>query len=206
MYSVTGVQQIRCWELSLSIVHQMLSDDVLEEGLDVGPDLLGLGAVEVPEDALGPVVGQHRLRVRLHQSDYQIKTPTSLPWPDKRKQCCGSKLFIPDPDPNFFFSGSRAKKIPGSTSTSKDLGILTQKIVSKLSEIWSGMFIPDPDAGSGSLFLNPYRIPNPGSKRHRIPEPQHWENGKQKLIYNKFARTVFIKLCVLSRGLGFLID
>ncbi len=26
-----------------------------------------------------------------------------------------------------------------------DLSILTQKIVSKLSEIWSGLFIPDPD-------------------------------------------------------------
>jgi hypothetical protein len=64
MYSVTGVQQIRGWKLSLSIVHEMLSNDVLEKGLDVGPDLLGLGAVEVPEDALGPVVGQHRLRVR----------------------------------------------------------------------------------------------------------------------------------------------
>ncbi len=65
----------------------MLSDDVLEEGLDVGPDLLGLGAVEVPEDALGSVVGQHRLRVRLHQSDSQIKTPTSSSWAEKRKQC-----------------------------------------------------------------------------------------------------------------------
>jgi hypothetical protein len=31
--------------------------------------------------------------------------------------------------------------------------ILTQKIVSNLSEIWSGLFIPDPDSGSGSWFF-----------------------------------------------------
>jgi hypothetical protein len=47
-------------------------------------------------------------------------------------QCCGSGLQIqifpiPDPDP-------------------KNLSIFTQKkIVSKLSEMWSGLFIPDPD-------------------------------------------------------------
>ncbi len=39
------------------------------------------------------------------------------------------------------------------------VSILTQKIVSKLSEIWSGLFIPDPD------FLP---IPDPESKRNRI--------------------------------------
>jgi hypothetical protein len=39
------------------------------------------------------------------------------------------------PDPNFFHSGSRVKKIPGSDPHQKNLSILTQKIVSKLSEI-----------------------------------------------------------------------
>ncbi len=38
--------------------------------------------------------------------------------------------------------------------------LLTKKIVSKLSELWSGMFIPDSD-----LIFCPSRIP--GSKRHR---------------------------------------
>jgi hypothetical protein len=38
-------------------------------------------------------------------------------------------------DPNFFPPGSRVKKIPESTSASKNLGVLTQKILSKLSEI-----------------------------------------------------------------------
>ncbi len=34
---------------------------------------------------------------------------------------------------------------PGSRIHIKELSILTQKIVFKLSEIWSGLFIPDPD-------------------------------------------------------------
>ncbi len=46
---------------------------------------------------------------------------------------------------------------PGSAS--KNLSILTQKIVSKLSELWSGLFIPDPGyrghKGTGSRILDP---------------------------------------------------
>ncbi len=56
------------------------------------------------------------------------------------------------PDPKFFHPGS----------TSKNLSILTQKIVLKLSEIWSGLFIPDPDPD----FL---RIPDPGVKKALDP-------------------------------------
>ncbi len=41
---------------------------------------------------------------------------------------------------------------PGSAS--KNLSILTQKMVSKLSEIWSGLFSPDPGSGSW-LFTHP---------------------------------------------------
>ncbi len=52
----------------------------------------------------------------------------------------------------------------------KNLRILTLKIVSKLSEIWSGLFIPDPVQDHGSRIQ--------GSKRHRIldPDPQHCPN------------------------------
>ncbi len=57
--------------------------------------------------------------------------------------------------------------IPDPESTSKNLSILTQKIVSKLSEIWSVLFIP----GSWILIFYPSRIQ--ASKRHRIPDPQH---------------------------------
>ncbi len=59
---------------------------------------------------------------------------------------CGSGMFIPDP--SFFHPGS----------ASRNLSILTQKKVSKLSEIWSGLFIPDPDPD----FLP---IPDPGVKK-----------------------------------------
>jgi hypothetical protein len=50
-------------------------------------------------------------------------------------QCCGSGMFIQDP--NFFHPGSRVKRIQdtGSGSASKKLSILNLKIVSKLSEI-----------------------------------------------------------------------
>ncbi len=60
------------------------------------------------------------------------------------------------PDLNFYHPGS----------ASKNLNILTQKRVSTLSEIWSGLFFSDPDP---EFF--PFRIQ--GSKRHRIPDPQH---------------------------------
>jgi hypothetical protein len=48
-------------------------------------------------------------------------------------QCCGSGMFIPDP--NFFHPGSDPIQDPGSAS--KNLSILTKKMVSTLSsEIW----------------------------------------------------------------------
>ncbi len=64
-----------------------------------------------------------------------------------KKNCVNSSIYIIQcipvlriqiffhPDPNFFHPGSASKK----------KNILTQRIVSKLSEIWSGLFIPDPD-------------------------------------------------------------
>jgi hypothetical protein len=62
--------------------------------------------------------------------------------------------------PNFFHPGSRVKKISGSGSASKNLSILTQNIVAKLSEIrcLSRIRIPDSD-----LDFYPSRIPDPGS-------------------------------------------
>jgi hypothetical protein len=44
---------------------------------------------------------------------------------------------------------------PGFRIRNKELSILTQNIVSNLSELWSGLFIPDPDPD----FLS---IPDPG--------------------------------------------
>ncbi len=90
----------------------------------------------------------------------------------------GSKFFpswIPDPGSEFFPSGILD---PGSAS--KNLSILTKKMVSQLSEIWSEFSIPDPDPGSGSwLFTHPGSwscIPDPESRGQKgtgalIPDP-----------------------------------
>ncbi len=82
-------------------------------------------------------------------------------------------------DPNFFHHGSGVKKIPGSGSASKKLRILTHKIVSKLSEILSRMFIPDPD-------LDFLPISDPGVKKS--PDPG---SGSATLFYP----TVTIRSC-----------
>ncbi len=70
-------------------------------------------------------------------------------------------------------------------SASYNLSILTQKIVSKLSEIWSGLFIPDP--GSDPDFLT---IPDPESRGQksigsRITDPQHcpYLNTKREIMF-----------------------
>jgi hypothetical protein len=61
------------------------------------------------------------------------------------------------PDPNLFHPGSRIRI--------KKFNYLTQKSVSKLSEIWSGLFILDPDP----VFYYQSRIPDPGVQK--APEP-----------------------------------
>ncbi len=65
-------------------------------------------------------------------------------------------MFLTNPGSEFFHPGSRVKKIPDPAISVKE-SIFNPKIVSKLSEIWSGMFTPDPDLD----FLP-------------IPDPQHW--------------------------------
>jgi hypothetical protein len=92
--------------------------------------------------------------------NYKTKNP--------KNQYCGSGMFIPDhgsdffpfriPDPNFFHPGSRIRI--------KEFKYLNHKMVSKLSEIWSGFYIPDPDPESGSCFLP---IPDPVVKK--APDP-----------------------------------
>jgi hypothetical protein len=89
-----------------------------------------------------------------------------------RKQCCGSGMFIPDP--NFFHHGSRVKKIsdPGSGSASKNLVILHQKLfLSRKYDLGCLCRI-------GILIFYPSRIP--GSKRHA--DRKKVNRGKQKRI------------------------
>jgi hypothetical protein len=97
-----------------------------------------------------------------------------------RYQCCGSGMFILVPGSEFFsIPDSGSFSIPDPGSASKNLSILTQKIVSKLSEIQSGLFIPDPDPDFYSS-----QIPDPGVKK--APDPPHWlvswiprQNGRE---------------------------
>ncbi len=118
-------------------------------------------------------------------------------------QCCGSGMFIPEPGSRiltFTHPGSKNSKKRGGwkkicchnfifshkfhknanyfsfevlkkkiwANFQRIIELFTQKIVSKLSKIWVW------NPGSGK---NLFRIP--GSKRHRIPDPQHWLN-----VYN----------------------
>ncbi len=99
-----------------------------------------------------------------------------------RRQCWGSGMFItgsnfsiPVPDP-----GSRVKKI----HSKEFLVFLTQTVVSKLSEIWSGLLIPDPGSGSWFLF-----IPDPGSRGQKgtgsqIPDPQHCQKALIIIVWH----------------------
>jgi hypothetical protein len=67
----------------------------------------------------------------------RIKNENSL------KQCCGSWMFIPDPNFSILGPGSRVRKFP-------DLGSRVRKI-------------PDPESER-------FRIPDPESVRFRIPD------------------------------------
>ncbi len=83
--------------------------------------------------------------------------------PNRRNQCCGSGMFISDADPNFF-SHPGSEFFPYQSririKECKYFKInFNQKIVSKVSEIWSWLSIP-PD------FLP---IPDPGVKK--APDP-----------------------------------
>jgi hypothetical protein len=71
-------------------------------------------------------------------------------------------MFIPDPGSDFFHPGRKdsGSLIPDPHQRIKVF--LTRKIVSKLSETSSGMFIPDPD-------FYPSRIPDPAVKKALDP-------------------------------------
>ncbi len=73
---------------------------------------------------------------------------------------CGHKFHKIE---NYFIFELLKNKIWTNFQRIKELFI--KKIVTKLSQIW----VWDP----GKIYPG-YRIPDQGSKRHRIPDPQHW--------------------------------
>ncbi len=94
------------------------------------------------------------IRIRIQNSQINADPCRSWIYNTGENQCCGSGMFIPHPS-----------RIPDPVSATKNLSILTQKIVSTLSEIWSELFIPDPDP------VDPSRIPDPGSRGQKAPDP-----------------------------------
>ncbi len=131
--------------------------------IDVGtlPDgprqrVMILGIADVPENGVLILV-IHRLHLGQILKINTVVSSVADPG-------CLSRIRI------FPIPGSRVKKIPRSGSAWKNLSYLTQNIVSKLSEIWYGMFIPDPDLdfftypgflcqkGTGSRILNTGRM------------------------------------------------
>ncbi len=107
------------------------------------------------------------IRVSVPQDYHRISIFPLVAFKTPAIQCCGSPgsrvkkdSRIPDPNP---YTHRRIK-----------LSILTQKIISTLSKIWSGMFVPDTDLG----FLS---IPNPGVKKELDPV-----SGFATLLHKKF--------------------
>ncbi len=97
-------------------------------------------------------------------------------------QCSFPVLRIRDVYPGSEFSPSRILD-PGAAS--KNLSFLTHKMVCKLSEMWSGLSIPDPDPVSW-FFTNPgSRIQ--GWKRHRIPDSG---SGSATLLFSNSLRKI----------------
>ncbi len=125
------------------------------------------------------------------------------------------------PDPNFFHPGSRIWIFsipdpgseffhPGSRIRIKELKYFNKKMVSKLSEIRFGLFIPDPDpdlhvekrrfltlwiftshhcCGSGI-----YRIQDPDFFRSRISDSGTRIRGQQKRERKKLVVSLFLQL------------
>jgi hypothetical protein len=80
-------------------------------------------------------------------------------------------MFIPAPGSEFFPSRIPYPNFSHPGSVSNNLSILTLKIVSMLSEIWSGRVV-HPGFGFLIRILIFYPSRTQGTKQHRIPDPE----------------------------------
>ncbi len=89
------------------------------------------------------------------------------------------------PDPNFSIPDSwfKVKNIPDPGPISV---FLTHKIVSKLSEIWSWMFIPDPD-------LDLWHVPDPGVKK--ASDPRYGFQNKEENMFSNLGHPKVFNQC-----------
>ncbi len=103
-------------------------------------------------------------------------------------QCCGSGMFISDPgseffpcripDPNFFNPGS----------ASKNIRIITQKTVSKLSEIWFGWFTPEQDPDFLPKPDPKYQPSICGFRSAWIQEQGNWPKLTNEPVITSFSK------------------
>ncbi len=121
---------------------------------------------------------------------------------DGRIQYCESGMFIPDPWSEFLHPGS-ASKNPRSRIWYKEFNYFNPKNVSKLSEIWTGLFIsnPDPDfltipdPGSRGQKSTGSRIRNTGRIRSHYTKLVHWE-----INFSTRGKILCFTLLFLQRG------
>ncbi len=116
----------------------------------------------------------------------QISDPESEFFPSQIPDS-GSKIFpswIPDPRSKFFHPGSALK----------NLSILTKKMVSQLSEKWSGFSTPNPDPGSGS-----WHFTHPGSWSCISDPESRGQKGTGALIPDPGSRFATLEILALLR-------
>jgi hypothetical protein len=89
-------------------------------------------------------------------------------------------MFMPDPGSEFFYPGSQI-----TIKEFKYFKFLTQKIVFKLSEIRSEMFISDPGSGIFST-----KIPDPGGQKSTLSRILIRNTHRRHLPMAELARTV----------------
>ncbi len=114
-------------------------------------------------------------RIWVHNTGIRIPySECGYPKPSVADPGCSSRI----PDSNFSIPDTGSKRFPdpGSASAAKSLSTLTQKIVST-SEIWFGMFIPDPDLDF--LLIPDAEVKKSTESRIRIrntadTDTEHW--------------------------------
>jgi hypothetical protein len=103
-------------------------------------------------------------------------------------QCCGSGMFIPDP--NFFHPGSRVKKIPDPAPQphQKFKYFNTKKLFLSSRKY-------DLGCSSRIRIFYPFRIPGPKSHRITDPDPQHCLTNKFTF---PFKQNIALKCCLVT--------
>ncbi len=100
-----------------------------------------------------------------------------------KNQCCGPVVY---PGSEFFLSWIQGQIDSGSRIRIRIKELLTQILISKLSEIWSGswFFLPIPDHGSRGQKDTGYqiRIRNTAKKKHKIGAPCWKARGPHSVL------------------------